>query len=204
MSKKVGDFLDDVAVDLGDPNFDLWAKGDLLGFLIDGLGELLPHAPEQFTHSTDVTLVDGAHQSMPANTVGMTAPVCNLVADVPDRALRPVSLAALDRASPSWRAATPSATAKGLAYDSANPDVFYVTPPAIAGNKVRLNLIIQPVDLDLYDDVPVDETYFGALKNYLFFRAYARDDDHAAQNTRAMSHLEAFKIAIGAAGGESQ
>jgi hypothetical protein len=204
VSKLVGDFLEDVAVDLGDPNFDLWSKGDLLGFLVDGLGEMILYTPDQFTNNVDVVLVDGAQQSMPANAVDLVTPVCNLAAGIPTRAIRPVSLMALDRAAPSWRSETPSATTKGVAYDRANGGVFYVTPPAIAGNTIRLGLLVQPVDLEFHEDVPVDETYFGALKNYIYFRAFSRDDDHAAQNVRAMSHLEAFKIAIGAAGGESQ
>lgn len=204
MSKQVGDFLEDVAADLGDPNYEFWSKGDLLGFMIDGLGEMIPYTPDQFTHNVDVTLVDGAQQSMPLNAIDLITPVCNLVGTVPDRAIRPVSLPALDRASPSWRTAAASATTKGVAYDRGNPDVFYVTPPAIAGNKIRLGLLVQPLDLEFYMDVPVDETYFSALKNYIYFRAFSRDDDHAAQNVRAMSHLEAFKIGIGATGGQPQ
>jgi len=204
MAKKVGDFLEDVAVDLGDPNYDFWSKGDLLAMLIDGLGEALPFIPDQFTHSQDVTLVDGAQQALPVNVVDLSAPVCNLVAGVPGRAIRAINLYALDRASPTWRTATPSATTKGVSYEVANPDVFYVTPPGIAGNAIRLALVLQPVDLTFGDDVPVDETYFSALKNYLFFRAYARDDDHAAQNARAMAHFEVFKLGIGATSGQSQ
>lgn len=204
MTKLVTDFLEEVSTDLGDPNYDTWAKADLLAYLVEGLGAMIPFVPDQFATDTTVDLIDGAKQPLPFQAIDLVTPVCNLVAGIPGRAIRRVSLLQLDRSSPTWRSATPDATTRGVAYDEANPRFFYVTPPAISGNHIVVSFIIQPSNLELNDDVPVDDVYFDALKNYISFRAYSRDEEYATQSGRAMAHWTAFRVGVGAPVGESK
>jgi len=84
--------------------------------------------------------------------------------------------------------------------DPRNPQVFFVTPPATAADVIRLDLVIQPLGIDLGDDLPIDQKYFGALHNYLMFRCYARDTEYAAQGGRAMLHWGVFLSEMGASG----
>lgn len=197
MSKPTNDFLEEVARDLEDPAYDVWSKSDLLRFTIDGLGQLVKYLPDEFTEEVDVTLVSGAQQALPNNAVRLVRPLCNLEESVPGRAIREVSMQALDRASPSWRSATPSATTRQICRDPRSQTTFYVSPPGVATNVVRLLCVVQPLELDIDDDLPVDQELFGPLAHYVMFRAYARDGDAAAQPARATAHYAAFLAGVG-------
>ncbi|HSG97300.1 MAG TPA: DUF6682 family protein [Woeseiaceae bacterium] len=204
MPRSVNNFLEDVSADLTDPGFDVWSKSSLLGFVKDGLGLLIQHVPSQFTATTDITLVDGPTQTLPTNVIEFVRPVCNLTSGTtPGRTIRPVSMRALERSSPTWRTATPAAVTRQIAYDPGTPDEFYVIPPGVAGEVIRIEAIVEPEDLDIDDNLPIDSRYTAALHSYVLFRAYSRDDDYANAG-KATQYWAAFAQQIGMDDGANQ
>jgi hypothetical protein len=139
-----------------------------------------------------MTLVDGPRQVAPAEAI--------TVVDVPfsisptgqrQRAVtvfEPKTLAAF---RPTWVSDTPGVV-RQWAPDATDPKVFWVYPPAVAGNKAEIAYPVAPPEVITQDVIPMDSTWAPAIMDYCLGRALGKDAEFAADPARAAFYMTAF------------
>lgn len=131
-----------------------WTQSELLDWLNDGQREVALYKPNAFIKNTNVSLVLGTKQSLPADGISLI--------DVPRNgspgsysAVRQTSREILDAQLPGWHNATATKTIKHYTYTPLDPKTFYVYPPAdTVGGAASVDVI--------YVAAPTNVTTTGA------------------------------------------
>jgi hypothetical protein len=178
---------------LNDPRGEYWDLSELLDYYNLGLKEMVKYVPDQFKVVSDVALVAGSKQTLPERGVRLVQPLYS-----GSQPVRRVSMTALDAVDPGWRVAA-AGTPREVAYDAANPLVYWVSPPASAGAPLTIEYAREPDDQEMDDVAPVSSVYEAALVDYIMSRAYAKDAEYAGQGGRAAAHYASFLGAVGGA-----
>ena len=181
---KVGTLLDQAASTLIDEDYTRWTLAELVDYYNAGLREIVFYKPSANTITTAVELTTGSktRYELPASAISLESITRNLGADglTPGRAIRLVSMQTMNEVSPSWHTATDGIT-KNYMYNPDDPTVFYVYPPAIAGNYVEAIYYADPTESLLADvgtdDVSLDNQYINPLLDYILFRSFDKDSD---------------------------
>jgi hypothetical protein len=177
---------------LEDPGNDVWGRTELLGYLNDGLKYLASKRPAEFVASEVVELAEGSKQSLPAGSIAVVRPICNMdgTGTVRGRSIRFVDLNLLDASSPTWRTTSPGET-RQLALSPDPRSEFWVSPPADAGSKIELMVERDPVVHTQGTTLEVDAKWHPALINYMVSRALSKDSEYA-QDGKAAAFLQVF------------
>lgn len=190
--------LDRVAQQLEDPRGANWSPNELLQYLNEALQQLVMHVPQDFTIVKDVELRRGPKQDLPPQGVELVDIIANVNQDGSfGRAPFTTTLRALGYGDPDWQGADPAPT-RDWAYDPANPDTYWVSPPAPANHKLRIEYVERPSTLTITGQIPVREKYHAALVDYVLYRALSKDADYAGQSGLANLHYQSFLKAVGA------
>lgn len=182
-----------------------WLVRDIVRYMNAGLLWIAEARPDAVsTYNGNYALAVGARQTLPAGGFKLFEVLGTADGD----AIRLVDRKMLDASLPGWRAATGSTTPKNYVYDEREPEVFEVYPPAAIGAAVRLRYaqhatpITVPADSavpsDVPGNVPLDDQHLTALREYVLFRAKARDADFApGVVAAAQTHLSLAVQALG-------
>jgi hypothetical protein len=117
----------------------------------------------------------------------------------PGRVITYIDRETLDAIDPDWHMATPNANVNFYTMDPRDPKTFYVFPPQPANTSQQVEIIqgIAPTPLSsLADNIPFDDTYEGALVDYVMYRAMQKDAE-SGNSERAMAHYQAFQNVLG-------
>jgi len=193
-----------------------WPLSELCGWLNDGIGAIVLQKPSATAKSVTLSLVSGTLQSIPDGYISILRPVRNMRTVSSDRKpRRNISVVPDDQLSalnPTWHDtySVPFAQqAKHLIFDEANPRAFYVYPGNDGTGAIELVLCAAPTklvptdpskpeDLASYEfDIPLDDIYFGALLDYVLYRARSKDSQDAGSLQRAALHYQQFANALG-------
>lgn len=176
---------------LSDTDTDLqrYSPDDLLGYVNDGLKEMVTIRPELFSTIGDYTCVAGqCEQSL---RIEDAATLIEVLCIHGSTALTPFDLPVMDAFNPGWRADTAGA-AQQWARFSNDPLRFYVYPKAPTGQVLDVRYIRLPAIYgadEVITEVP--EIYAPALADYVIYRAESRDDEHVNSN-RAAQFFQSF------------
>lgn len=192
MAKQVSDLLKEALGILNDPRSVRWAPSELLGYLYDGAAALAAVYPEQFAVTSNLALVAGARQTIPAD--GFMIMRVNRAldnSDNPGRSVREVDYRVLSAHDPSWTAAT-GEPVREWARDPTDPTVFWVSPPQPATpQKAEVVYASVPSPITMASTLPTDETYASALLDYVVGRAFQKDSQVGSAEMAAM-HMGRF------------
>lgn len=175
-----------------------WPEAELLRYLNDGRREICIVRPDLYAMNTVQTLVAGTKQSIPADGSRFLDAIRNINADnSPARAVRVVEREVLDAQVPDWHSA-PAGTTKHFMFDERTPRVFYVYPPAAANQKLELAYAKNPTEItNVNTELTEEDTYAGALTDYLCYRAFSKDVEYAGNAARAGAHYAQFQGILG-------
>ena len=194
-----GAIIDKAAKQLTDIAGVRWTRAELLGWLNDGLRQIVVIQPNASNTVAAVKLVAGARQSIPADGWLLLGINCNLgtTGTTPGRAVRQVSRDLLDSFDPDWRTATASAITKDFWYDLQDQTAFHVYPPSTGTNYLQVNYSQQPANLTSESQViPIFDVYQGALVDYMMYRACSKDAEYAPGLALADKYLTTFTASV--------
>jgi len=177
-----------------------WPAEELLDWLNLGQVEIVRLAPDANAVTSEIKLDAGTKQMIPPNGIrfiGLIRNVPRVGHDQSSRAIREIDRGVLDASRPNWHAEKPDPVVRHFMFDPRMPHIFYVYPPQPAdGRYVEISYSATPVDVYANSPIALDDVYAGALLDYLLYRAYSKDADHAPNAQRMMAHYSAFMQAI--------
>ncbi len=181
-----------------------WTVDRLVRYLNDGQRDIVTLRPDAMNTSTDLALVAGAKQALPADGEKLIDVLANATGS--KRACTKVDRALLDNQIPGWRGLTGATEILHWLYDPREPKAFEVYPPAASGASLMIEYAKRPTDIaepaagSLYTavtgDISVGDLFGNALQDYILYRCHAENTQYA-QPARAQAHYAAFGNALG-------
>ncbi|MCW2275139.1 hypothetical protein GJ654_10420 [Rhodoblastus acidophilus] len=199
-----------------------WPLVELRQWINDALRELALRNFSAVSSPTTMALVKGTRQEIaepffrvlrvPRNMRSLTGPRS------PGRVILPVDGKSLDMTVPDWHDHTrtrPHTIAQNVAFDDAEPRVFYVYPPNDG------NGIVEAVGAKVPDGIPqptgdvtllasysavldISDIYTNAILDYVLYRAYSKDTQFAGSAERAALYFGQFEKAVAVGAGSGQ
>lgn len=187
--------------DRGGVRFKTW---ELVDYLNKGMEQMLGERPDLFSTTVSRQLVAGVRQTLPAGATRLF----EVQANQNGAPCRKVERSSLDFVLPGWRQATPAGVIRNWLFDDRDPLAFEVYPPATTDAQLLLLVAQKPTPItepaganatfaDVTGDVPISEAFSNALIDWVMYRAYLKDGQHPANATRALTHLNAYRTALG-------
>lgn len=194
MSIRVQDILTRASTILQDVEMKRWKQATLLDWLNEGQREMVrPGAdgfkPDAKVATTQVTLVTGAKQSLPADGVALVE-----VQQTSDGAtVLPCQRDSLDQFSPNWRTKPTASTVKNFMPDPANSTVFWVYPAQNSTPAtVLMTYTVQPNIVSYTGNIDVRDIYAENLLNFVLYKAFSVDAEFGGDTARATAYYQLF------------
>lgn len=188
-----GNLIDRASKLLQDTTNVRWPRTELLDWLNDGQRVVVLLLPDAYT-ATDTVSASTAGQttfSIPATGIRLIDVIHNTGGSL--TAIRQIDRSVLDTQYPTWRSSSASAEAKHFAFDKRNPKVFYLYPPLNNSAGVKVVYSAAPAALTSENDLILLDDVFGtALVDFMVYRAYLKDAEYSANDTRAKGAYETF------------
>lgn len=169
-----------------------WSRAELLDWLNEGQVAVVGLLPEAYAATDTVVATQGQYEFQIPSTGIRLIDVLNNTAGT-KRALRKVEREVLDAQNPTWRAASSAVEATNFMFDRRYPKTFMLYPPLKSGSGVKIVISQTPGALSSEaSTIVLDDVFAPALANYLVYRAYLKDAEYAAGDTRAQNAYQAF------------
>jgi len=184
-----------------------WPVNELVRYLNDGQREIILHRPDAMVTNATITCTAGTKQALPANGSKLIEVVRNSAGTSTKRAVRMINREILDAQTPDWHNLTGTVNVLHFMYDSRDPRVFYVYPPALGTAQLDIVYSAYPTDIvepadgaaftAVSGNLSLPDIYGNVLQDYMLYRAYSKDSEYAGNNQRAQNHYGAFANALG-------
>lgn len=204
-----------------------WSKAEWTDYMDAAQRELAKEKPDAFIKKTAYRLVAGTSQQLPDGTSSFTDPdgatlpegihlmevSHNMGTDgeTPGGKIEIIDKAMLDSFIPGWRAVIGDAVVQNYMVDDRYPKKFEVYPPqpVTAESQGYVGIVYEympPIITrtsgagtaaasDAVIDAP--DIHIEDLKNFMFFKAYNKGSNYAANFQKAQSYLQLFYIGLG-------
>lgn len=195
MTTSVASLIDRARIVLQDKKITVrWSDEELVYWLNDGQREVVNLKPEANAVNQAILLAAGTQQRLPDGAVQFFSLTRNLGFDglTAGTAIRLVDKAALDAAVPNWHLAAPAAEVLECMADPLDPLRYSIYPPNVGGYYVEAVFSNTPADTTLNGNISLPDIYSNALLNYMLFRGYSKDAEHAANAALAASSYSLF------------
>lgn len=213
MTFTAAEILTDVSVILHDEDHVRWPLSELAKWLNDGLRATVLAKPSAKSQSVVLSLAEGTHQKLADTHLSLLRITRNIKSEGPPRvggrAVRVTSRDMLDAGSPGWhdRDVFPyKVEARQFVYDEENPREYYVFPGNTGAGKVEAVVAVLPTLVTASGNaeliasysatVDLPEPYGPVLKDYVLYRAYAKDE-MGGDSGRSQVHYRAWADAVG-------
>lgn len=184
-----------------------WSTDELIRWLNEGCVEVLARKPSSCAKVTNHILVEGTHQTIPANGTILFDVICNVVSAVTPTTpnalpkstspVRRTDKNKMDAIVPTWHYETPSSVIKHYMFEERTPLDFFVYPPSVAGAMVKISYAAVPAIVTaLTDSLDMNYDTVSALTNYVTFRAKSKDGQYASA-AEAQAFYALFEASIG-------
>lgn len=191
--------IDKATIQLIDLTNIRWTRAELLGWLNDGMRQIVTIQPSASSTTVSKQLVAGTRQTLPADGWLLLAIYRNMGTNgtTPGRAIRIISREILDSFNPYWNTDTATAEVRNYIYTNQDQTAFYVYPPNTGTQYVELNYSAQPADLTAETQViPIFDVFQSALVDYILYRACSKDAEYAPGLQLASQYSAAFVAAV--------
>jgi hypothetical protein len=182
-----------------------WTNEELIGWLNESYQAIVQLKPDASSINSAMQLVKGTRQEIPEDGLRLIDVVRN-TADTSDKlGILVTTRRALDTTRRSWHADETSVNIEQYVFDDQDPTRFYVYPPAdpMAEVEVIYSSTPTPHDVSLgltglqNESIRLNDSYAPVITDYILYRAYSKDAEHAANLNRAQMHMQAYMGALG-------
>jgi len=191
--------VDRAAIIVQDETGTRWPESELLDWLNDGQREIVLLKPDANAQNEALQLDSGTKQSIPTDGLSLIDIVRNMGTDgdTPGRAVRFIQRSVLDDQLPNWHAETQKTEIQHYMFDDRDPERFYVYPPADGTSYIEIVYADTPTEVSLSDNISLGDFYANALLDFVLFKAYQKDADHAVSAERVMYAYRFFRNSLG-------
>lgn len=195
--KILGDLFARVNEQLANSGYVTWSQGFLEGAYVEAVNAVLTVLPVAHAELRDLPLVAGTQQDVPDDVTAILFVMGNATgAGVAGTAVAPVGDMDLfndEQALLSALSVTASTYQVQRAYlDPMDPLAYYVLPAVPAGytGKLRSRVGTRPAapDWNADPDFPLRDGFDIAVKEYMLYIAFGRDDEDSPGFSRAQAH----------------
>lgn len=182
-----------------------WTNEELLGWLNESYQAIVGMKPDASSVNMEIACAQGTKQVIPDDGHRLLDVIRNVAPGAGGISVMQTSRSALDATRRGWHGEAPSQTVECFVFDDHDPRHFYVYPPATA--TARLEIIYSSVPTPhakaqattaSTEAIRLGDSFAPAIVDYILFRAYSKDAEHAANLNRAQMHNGAFITALGA------
>lgn len=184
---------------LNDPNHERWTYANLIEWVNAGVASACKVVPQLYTKKVDLTLVEGAIQALPAEyTLFIRGYYTKIGGATIGKTPINSELGSVTLIDPNWMSGTPANEIDEIMYDVNTLHTFLVNPPQPAGttNTLYAEVGAAPPFALPNEAIPIPLVFETAIVDYVLFRAYSMDAEHASQDGRAAVHYNTFKAAL--------
>ena len=184
-----------------------WTPPELLGYLNEGVREIVAVKPNAASQTVNMTLVAGCKQTLAATHTVLSRAVRNVTSGKPIRVLDRREI--LDNMIPGWMNTANLAFALDVVYvvhDMTDPRTFYVAPGALVTSQIEIVVGVMPTEVAPGSNVLDTSTYTGTvglpdlyrncLVDYSLYRAFSKDAGIPGAAQRAQAHKALFDNAL--------
>lgn len=199
MAIAVASIIERAGFHLQDEQHIRWTVSELVSWVNEAAKAIVTRRPDAGAFVDNLVLVAGTKQALPDSVYRIIDVTRNMgTGSTPGRVVKRCDRALLDNADPDWHSRTPSAETRNYLYeDAANPQVFYVYPPAVANNVLEAILAHFPLDVSSdTDTVDMDASFEEAMLNFVLYRCYAKDSEYGDAG-KAAAMYGAYQAALG-------
>lgn len=182
-----------------------WTNEELIGWLNESYQAIVQIKPDASSINASVPLVEGTRQEIPEDGLRLIDVVRNTSSTSDKLGILVTTRRALDTTRRSWHADTASVDIEQYVFDEQDPTRFYVYPPAATGAEVEVIYSSTPTPHDVSrglpglkdDPIRLNDSYAPVITDYILYRAYSKDAEHAANLNRAQMHMQAYMGSLG-------
>ena len=207
---KVIDVIKRVEVVLQDSNV-RWPRLELQNWLNEAYLQIVLLRPDANSKTGTFTCAAGTRQTLTtgfSSAVRLLDVVRNLASTSSKKVVRLIDRSVLDDQRPAWHTETGTVNIQNYTFDIRQPKEFFVYPPATTSAQVEIVYADTPVTHALSESalnpagsdttvIGLDDVYLTALIDWMLYRAFSKDAEHAANAARAGAHYQAFASGIG-------
>lgn len=196
----VGAILDNVKRILQEvePEGIRWTSAELVGWLNEFYQAAVQVKFDAFAVNEELELVPGTRQQIPSNGVRLIDVVRNTVGR--QMAVRVIARKTLDSMRRAWHSDPESLEIELFVYDDLDPTRFYVYPPAMEGARLEIIYSALPELHDVSGGAEavrseafrLNGAYAPIATDYVLYRAFSKDAEHAANLGRAQMHYQSY------------
>jgi len=182
-----------------------WTNEELIGWLNESYQAIVQIKPDASSINASVSLVQGTRQEIPQDGLRLIDVVRNTATASDKLGILVTTRRALDTTRRGWHADEQSVNIEQYVFDDQDPTRFYVYPPAAAGAEIELIYSSTPTPhnqdqgLEALRNEPLrlNDSYAPVITDYILYRAYSKDAEHAANLNRAQMHMQSYMSALG-------
>lgn len=206
---KVVDVIDRAKTLLQDTTSVRWPLTELQLWLNDSYRDIVNLRPDANTQTGTYTCTAGPRQNITSvfsSALRLIDVVRNVATSSDKSAIRITNRHMLDDQRRTWYGETPTVNIQHYMFDPRLPKEFLVYPPATTAAELEVVYASVPQghalsEADLgnpltTDTISVDDSYAGAILDYILYRAYSKDAEYAGNSQRAVAHMQAFQAAL--------
>lgn len=210
---KVVDIISRAKTLLQDASSARWPVLELQLWLNDSYRDIVNMRPEANINTGTFTCTASARQTLTLgfpNALRLVEVIRNVAVTSAKNVVRLVNRQALDDQIRNWYAETPTVNIQNYMFDPRVPKEFLVYPPATALAQLEVVYSSVPTPHTLTEAelnnpataevIRIDDSYSGAILDYVLYRAYSKDSESQVNAQRAMAHYQAFATALGIKG----
>lgn len=184
-----------------------WTPPELLGYLNEGVREIVSAKPNAASQTVNMTLVAGCKQTLAANHTVLSRAIRNVASGKPIRVLDRREI--LDSQIPGWMNSANLTFALDVTYvihDMTDPRTFYVAPGALVTSNIEIVVGVMPADMAQGSNaldtatytatVGLPDLYRNALIDFTLYRAFSKDAGNPGAAQRAVGHKGLFDAAL--------
>ena len=182
-----------------------WTNEELIGWLNESYQAIVQIKPDASSINAPVSLMQGTRQEIPQDGLRLIDVVRNTATASDKLGILVTTRRALDTTRRGWHADEQSVNIEQYVFDDQDPTRFYVYPPAAAGAEIELIYSSTPTPhnqdqgLEALRNEPLrlNDSYAPVITDYILYRAYSKDAEHAANLNRAQMHMQSYMSALG-------
>ena len=178
-----------------------WTNEELIGWLNEFYQAAVQLRPDAFSVNESLDLIAGTKQSIPASGLRLL----DVIRNDAGMAILTTTRRALDSTRRTWHSDPESTFIEQFVYDELDPTRFYVYPPAAVGATVEVLYSAVPTPHDASQGLAVaglepfklNDAYAPVATDYILYRAYSKDAEHAANLQRSQMHYQSYMQQMG-------
>ena len=196
---KVVDVLKDASYMLTDPEYTRWPMQTLLTWFNEALAAIVEKRPDALAVNAAFSCEAGPKQKLPA--IGLR--LIDVIRVIGGNTITNVDRSHIDANIPDWPTFPLTAELEHYIYDERDPKTFYTYPPAELDTSIEIIYSKAPDIITITDFkadqqvMALDDIYANAIQDYILYKAWMKDAEHAGNTARAMGHFNQFRVGIG-------